>query len=218
MKKQLDSLFATPVQLIDIENDFLCDRYANFLENLIGETLAEKSFSSLTTKDNLHMYEEFDSLVDLVKFQMTEYARDIIGLQEDSLELSAMWSNVRNSGSKHHAHQHPNSYLSGVLYLKVPQEEEIGNIFFVDPRQAKNMMYGNYTKVTSMSERTWWYKPKKGVMLLFPSWLEHGTEEYISNNTEKRISVSFNFILTRCDENTMSFDIKNLMKDFKHAE
>lgn len=218
MKKQLDSLFATPVQIIDVENDFLCDRYATFLENLLEETLTEKSFSSLTTKDNLHEYEEFNSLVDLVQFQMIEYARDVIGLEENSLKLCSMWSNIRNPGSKHHVHQHPNSYLSGVLYLKVPEEEEIGNIFFLDPRQAKNMMYGNYTKVTSMSERTWWYKPKKGVMLLFPSWLEHGTEEYISDKKEKRISVSFNFMLTRCDSNTMSFDLQNLMKDFKNAE
>jgi uncharacterized protein (TIGR02466 family) len=215
MKKTLDNLFATPVQLIDIENDDVCDFFANFIETLVNDSMEFSKFSSITTKDNLYEYEEFSPLVTLIKNQMNEYSRNVIGLSDDVLFLSAMWSNIRNSGTKHHVHQHPNSYLSGVLYLKVPESSQVGNIFFVDPRQAKNMMYGKYDKVTSMSERTWWYTPKKGAMILFPSWLEHGTDDFYSETDEKRISVSFNFMLTNCNSSTMSFDVRKGIENVK---
>ena len=34
-----------------------------------------------------------------------------------------------------------------------------------------------------------WKHPEAGTLVLFPSWLEHYTEE---NNTENRVTVSFN--------------------------
>jgi uncharacterized protein (TIGR02466 family) len=118
--------------------------------------------------------------------------------------MTGMWSNVQESGMMHHVHQHPNSFLSGVLYISIPECENPGRIHFTDPRQAKNMVYADFKKESCISSRTIWIKPTTGTLLLFPSWLEHGTEHFISNNKDDiRVSLSFNYRLTSCSYETM---------------
>jgi uncharacterized protein (TIGR02466 family) len=119
------------------------------------------------------------------------------------LSMSGMWSNVHAPGSKHHNHQHPNSFISGVFYPVCPDCEDIGNIIFLDPRQAKNMFQADFFKSSCISNRNIWVKPESGLLLLFPSWLEHGTDTFIGKQEDKRVSISFNYQLTKCDQKTM---------------
>jgi uncharacterized protein (TIGR02466 family) len=210
MIKSVESLFPTPVGVMHLENDSLCKTYGD----LIIQNLSEKQLQSVdkyggvSTDDKLYLNPMFGPLYKLIDNEIEEFIISVIGVKKEDVSITGMWSNIQTSRSFHHVHQHPNSYMSGVLYLNVPESEEPGTIFFVDPRQSKNMAQADYQFNSSLSSRSWYFKPKTGMMILFPSWLEHGTDMCIFKPGEKRISLSFNYALTKCSSNTMSLDLK----------
>jgi uncharacterized protein (TIGR02466 family) len=197
--------FATPVGMIDVDLD-ICKDYAEKVKLLLNENSNEVfSFKdrSQTTGDNLNQLADFYPMVQLINKKVNHFAEEVLGIDKNDISLSCMWSNAHNNGSMHHFHQHPNSFISGVLYLQCPDCEEIGNLVFNDPRQAKNMQYADFKKSSCISNRTIWVKPRTGLLVLFPSWLEHGTDVFVCDGKEKRISLSFNYVLKQCSFKTM---------------
>ena len=85
------------------------------------------------------------------------------------------WFNISNPGDSTGWHDHKeNAKISGVFYISVPKKS--GNIIF--RKNDKNM------------DEKWFVKPKDGMMILFPSKLEHCFG--INKSYSTRISLSFN--------------------------
>ena len=99
------------------------------------------------------------------------------------------WCNINPKGAYNirHVHNDTNIFLSGVYYVKVP--ENSGTIRFWDPRGAlihfqRDQEYFNddiaYEEII----------PEPGLLLYFPTWIEH---EVTPNEVdEDRITISFN--------------------------
>ena len=105
------------------------------------------------------------------------------------------WININKPGDYNSKHHHPNCHLSGVLWVKAP--EECGRIQFQSPVE-----FQTYTEVQSYTEEfknsnnyfhTYYFSPIEGRMLVFPSHLQHEVLE--NKSKEDRISVSFNIDL-----------------------
>ena len=105
------------------------------------------------------------------------------------------WVNINSPGSFNLKHSHPTSDLSGVLWIKCP--ENCGNIWFESP-----MCYQTFKEIESYTQdfkdknrydHSYWIPPMEGRIIIFPSHLEHDVRENLSN--EDRISVSFNIKL-----------------------
>ena len=208
--REINHLFITPVVKIQF------DKYHNWqmYSDLIHSSLTPENIDAMykigvtPTSDNLHTKEEFSQLVELIDREAREYFKLEMGLEEEDLYLSCMWANVQIDGCRHHAHIHPNSYFSGVLYLEIPEGQDIdhGIIFVVDPRPAKLMQQADFKKYNVLSDRSYGFKPQVGTMLLFPSWLEHGTDVCKIGIGKKRVSVSFNYVLSRSSGETMKIN------------
>lgn len=104
------------------------------------------------------------------------------------------WANVSRRGGFHRMHSHHSSMISGVFYVDIgtpdPDDTEFnGTISFQDPRIAVEMIqmpgnpFGTKIKVD----------PKPGLMLMFPSWLQHFVDPFRGDGT--RISIAFNIAL-----------------------
>ncbi len=107
------------------------------------------------------------------------------------------WININKPGDYNTKHNHPESHLSGVLWIKAP--EECGILQFQSPVE-----FQTYTEIKSYTEEfknsnnyshTYYFSPTEGRMLVFPSHLLHEVLENKSN--EDRISVSFNIQLSK---------------------
>ncbi|MFN5894648.1 MAG: putative 2OG-Fe(II) oxygenase [Dolichospermum sp.] len=59
-------------------------------------------------------------------------------LQKFSLKITTCWAIINRKLASNSVHNYPNSILSGVYYLKTP--ENCGGIFFCDPRPASQMI------------------------------------------------------------------------------
>ena len=119
----------------------------------------------------------FEELINIIKNKF--YIR-----YNQAIELTDYWAQVHSQNESTNIHDHVDCFdiknspdLSGVYYLEVPQNS--GDIVFQWPINK----YNQYKR--------WWFKPKAGNLLLFPSTLDH----FVTKNTavEKRIAISFNF-------------------------
>ena len=88
------------------------------------------------------------------------------------------WSVILLSGGKQLRHIHPDSLVSGVLYLKVPKSVSDSSL------DDGNLIFPSFNQLSVV--------PSVGKVILFPSYLPHETIEFSSN--EERICIAFNLM------------------------
>jgi uncharacterized protein (TIGR02466 family) len=110
------------------------------------------------------------------------------------------WYNVNYKHSSNREHTHPNSFLSGVYYIKVPQDS--GNITFLRANSEHDKMEFIHQLISEKNlhidnnriNTQHWFSPKEGMLILFPGHLTHYVRQNLTNDTDdRRISLSFNF-------------------------
>ena len=82
----------------------------------------------------------------------------------DQVAINECWS-VRLEGGRHRPHFHPEGVVSGTYYLSVPPVDNKGSIYFGVPPFAIPDPLEPLAEVT----------PEEGLLILFPSYLFHGT-------------------------------------------
>ena len=138
---------------------------------------------------DMHTRLEFKELVDvLYQMQFEIYQKENLAGEPF---LGNMWANLNYPGGSNAMHIHPNSLWSGAYY--VTAEPTSGNIYFEDPRAVSLMTMPRRTTEQPVNERRIIDSlPQAGRLIMFPSWVNHGVRENLSD--KNRISVSFNFI------------------------
>lgn len=135
---------------------------------------------------------ELCELTSIVTHLMRSLAKQINLKDVHNLYLGNFWININKNSNTNIPHSHPESVLTAVYYVKVP--ENSGNIKFFTPinnydEHFKDFMIEKYNEYNST---TYSFVPKKGKLVFFPSWLMHEVEP---NKTDSdRISIAFNFV------------------------
>ena len=104
------------------------------------------------------------------------------GMLQDLVNVRC-WGMLIRAGDSSSVHCHPNSVVSGTLWLSAPEDMDGGELCFVDPRggaRADPLFGGN----------TLHFTPKRGTGVVFPSWLDHYVLPHTSKGT--RISLAWN--------------------------
>lgn len=109
-----------------------------------------------------------------------------------NFELGNMWININKKGNYNCSHVHPGSTISGVFWVKTP--ENCGELIFESPNDFLESNLINLTDNSIKSQYNYFsemiFVPQEGKMLLFPSHLFHRVEP--SQSDEDRISIAFN--------------------------
>ena len=151
---------------------------------------------------------EFKSMKDVVFSHVKKYEKDVCGFKSSlSFKLTESWYKETVPGDDHLDHNHPNSMLSGVVYLNVPKgntHHEGLNLIHVENRgvfKHHDFRY-DYTP-TKYNQISTFIPVETGDIVLFPSYLYHFVSRNESENESRRI-ISFNtFIQGRMScENT----------------
>ncbi len=101
--------------------------------------------------------------------------------------ITGSWMNIKPRGVGHPLHSHQNNYLSGVYYVKTPEGAD--SISFHDTRAERRVILQ-----TPLTARTMHLPIKTGVLIMFPSWLQHTVE---ANPTDEiRVSLAFNIMFS----------------------
>ena len=103
------------------------------------------------------------------------------------LKLTQSWANYNEKNTHHHSHSHPNSIVSGVMYLQntapIIFERSYHNNFWPQ-------FHFNHTGSTIFNSSDITVNTENGVLLLFPSTTFHRVSPNTSENC--RISISLN--------------------------
>jgi uncharacterized protein (TIGR02466 family) len=198
---QFDYLFPTPVMI----SSFIPNNMKDIEELLISNSIDElKTRNWVTTQDNLHKIPPFQDFISKLKNEVKTYCNEMLLIDYNNLELTSLWANIHTENSAHDLHMHSNSFVSGVYYVRVPDKDQ-GHISFADPRDVREVFITDHTDPTDKRvTRIYDYKPQNGMLILFPSWLKHRVNQFKLDN-DYRISMSFNFILTKSNLITRSF-------------
>lgn len=110
----------------------------------------------------------------------------------DSLRIklnAKIFVSEMKNGDSHNMHVHPNCILSGIMYLQTP--EGSSPIVFSDVRSARRMLSLPKINDTFINQTETAIFPKKGMLLMWESWLTHSVPKNLS--TDGRITIVFNF-------------------------
>ena len=203
-------IFPTYVNTFFLEtNSFeqISKKFVEGKQNKLYNGLYDENIDVYTTEHVLHEVEEFYELTDIVK-RCFDISLNRLDINHQGADIISMWANIHGSknGGFHDLHLHPNSYLSCVFYINVP--EGSGNIFFEDPRECKNMVVWDSKHFSDNYEkyRSWQFTPKTGMIIVFPSYLRHKVKRGKFKDGEHRIVVSANCIpFAECKENTLRY-------------
>ena len=176
--------FITNKQRIDII-DYLSDK-----EFVNHETLTEGNAKStfLTSNTLLESLEEDVSSCKELKNEIIRVVREyacVSGFSYHKMENS--WANIQTPGSILDEHTHPLSSISGALYLNA--DNLSSSLYFHNPNPY--MQFTNIEEHTQYSYHWMEIKAEPAKLVLFPSWLKHGSNGNI-NQSQKRIVLSFN--------------------------
>ena len=180
-------LFPTLVQVFDLTDNEQMPIVLKTVENT-------KTYDHLIMHNSESTYDEshgnawLDQAV-LSKFKDTlSYCVNVYsqtyGLPE--LRITNSWMNRVGIGGAVKQHRHEMSAISGAFY-PIADEGSCG-LIFKSPLLPLKMHEFNVNE-TLYNAYNQTMPCKQGTLVLFPSWLEHYTEE---NTTENRVTVSFN--------------------------
>jgi uncharacterized protein (TIGR02466 family) len=186
-----DLLFSTEFYFFNNENIDNDKIKEVILEKEKTETSRELSNKGgWQSQDSLLEEKDFFEIKDFL-FECTEsITKDIY---EDDIKFSMVgtWANVNRKGAYNETHLHGNSHWSCVYYVTETYE---ASIYFIDPRVRAGMFTTIHSKKNKYSNILERIKCEPGQALFFPSWLEHGVKQNLTDNP--RISISCNFIVT----------------------
>ena len=112
-------------------------------------------------------------------------------LQKQVVKIQSMWAIINEKKAFNQRHHHGNSALSAAYYVNADQNS--GDIVFYDPRHAFIFSHPESSKLNDLNAQTKSISPKSGLLVLFPSYLDHSVQP--SKSMEDRIVISFNVSL-----------------------
>jgi|DEB0MinimDraft_10_1074344.scaffolds.fasta_scaffold35042_3 uncharacterized protein (TIGR02466 family) len=135
--------------------------------------------------NSLHKDKEWKKITDWCQKNIDKVVKDLNYKNMEEIKICLMWANKSETMQWHHPHKHPNSILSGILYIQGTS----GETWF--SRENEYAMCEQYDVIIPEKARIIHkVKPEPGTLIIFPSNLYHSVTE--NEGPEDRITISFN--------------------------
>jgi len=194
-------LFPTPIWKINILEEL--NKQNLSIKNIINECLKIKLEDKGRSISNIGEQAYQSNNLNFLKYKSTNLVQLIKMINNISqtiyentwkgkINIDNAWININGPKSFNVFHHHPNSVLSGCVYLKVPKDS---GCLVIGKRQTDCFIYSTYGDIKQNSDFTFEivnFKPEIGDVFIFPSHVEHAVEE--NKSKENRISLAFNCI------------------------
>ena len=176
------NLFPTAVAKFELGRDYSAEEM-----EFVGSQPTHNNMGNTTSDERYVLrHDTMANLREFVENSVAEYLKSIYAPKNEvSMRLTQSWLNYTKPGQFHHKHAHPNSFISGVLYMKAARQRD-RIYFYKDGYKQISLPTDNYNLYNSES---WWFEVGTGDLLLFPSSLTHMVETV---QEDERISLSFN--------------------------
>ena len=190
--------FSTPIWTSKIDNyKKINNMMSNYIYNLKEkdpEGIIKSNLKGWHSKNFNMKDEEPKNFIEAIKKNINEAINDMAwDLNNQEVTLSNMWAIINKKGAMNQKHHHSNSDLSAAYY--VTAKEGCGDIIFYDPRPGKVYKHPISNTPNLLNANNNGVKPEPGMLVLFPSYLEHSVDPNTSD--DERIVISFNINLEK---------------------
>ena len=184
----INQLFPTPVVFSKLPRKYTDAEVAFVQKCSLNVT---KNTGNTTSVDRYVLNDPaMADLKSFVQFYLNHYMESIEApFNPVEAYITQSWLNYTQPGEFHHKHEHPNSYLSGVLYVNADPDRD--KIYFY--KNGYKRLSLPTEKYNSFNADSWWFNVGTCDMVIFPSYLTHMVEQTVSADT--RISIAFNTFL-----------------------
>tara|TARA_R110002049_G_scaffold42440_1_gene126445 strand:- start:389 stop:1009 length:621 start_codon:yes stop_codon:yes gene_type:complete len=188
----MDGLFCTPIYRSVIPDSlygFFTSSEKQFFKDL--KRKVKKNVGNVNTIDTYVLEnKKLLFLKQKVMEHVNVYFDQVYAPKTDVIPyITQSWINYTDENQFHHKHSHPNSLVSGVLYLDA--DIDLDSIIFYRPKQYQTITIDTKDDCYNVfNSSLWTYSVKTRDIILFPSSLEHSVETKKGKNT--RMSLAFN--------------------------
>ena len=186
IQSNIQSIFPVPIYTTKMNRAFT-KKELQFVKEQKNHTY--KNTGNFTTYDSYILNKkEFKNIKKFLERCCKDYLEKIICSKNNiSLYITQSWLNYTEESQFHHKHEHPNSVVSGVLYLDTDKKTD--QIVFSHPIRYQQIQ-PDVGKFNIWNSDSWWIPVETGELFMFPSSLTHQVVTKKGNNT--RISLAFN--------------------------
>ena len=184
---KLFNLFSIP--LMSFHYGEISEDEFNTFDRYLSNTVKNKF--NYVTKENYFLDKELPLLRRFFEKSINIYSKKVLGdnTQDLNYRITQSWINICPPDGSHHQHTHPNSFISGVFYIKVNSESD--KITFINEfMQKRDIKIEKEVEFNSFNAIEWSHPVKRGELILFPSYLAHYVPPV--EGKSDRISLSFN--------------------------
>jgi len=207
VNKFLQNIFSVPIYSVNIRDTVDIDLFVRKVKELpmkefkSNQHIKDRYVSTFEDKTPLL---DRDFCVDLKK-EINNHIEQLSSyLRIKTPELANSWANIINKDYFIGAHAHHGSIFSGAFYPN--STDESASLVFNNPFNSIENEYA-YKDLPRLWEKFHGIKPETGLLILFPSYLNHLTGK---NNMDNRITVSFNTIYHSIVSNKWEFYAKTV--------
>ena len=190
--------FSTPIwasKIPDYEkiNEEMLSYIINLRKN-DPDGVSKSNFKGWHSKDFYMKDEQPKNFIEAIKNNINIAINDMgWDLNKQSAKIKSLWAIINEKDAWNQKHHHSNSDLSAAYYVSA--HEKCGDIVFYDPRPAPVHNHPISKSANNLNATVNSIKPEPGMLVLFPSYLEHSVNPNLSN--KKRIVISFNISLEK---------------------
>ena len=196
----IHSIFPTPIYFSHLEREFTSSEL-KFVDE-IKKNGSQLNYGNITSINNYILNEKpFFNIKKELNLRIKEYFDKIICSSNGITPyITQSWLNYTDKDQYHHKHSHPNSLVSGVLYIN--SDEKFDKIkFFKSGYERIDLEVKEFNLFNSGN---WFFTVKTGDIVLFPSSLTHMVETKEGDNT--RVSLAFNVFIKGKIGNSISLN------------
>jgi len=183
----IQEIFPTALGLFKIDDPFLDDEL-----NFLLDQPTHKNLGGNSTSDDLQILKSkrLNKIKIFVERSLDDYFNKIYSPKNDvEIHITQSWCNYTKLNEYHHRHNHPNSFLSGVFYLKA--DKNLDQIYFL--KDSYEQIQISPTDHNVWNANKLWIGVETGDLIIFPSSLSHMVGPVLHSGI--RVSISFNTFL-----------------------
>lgn len=182
-KKDVLPMFPKPVVKGSMDRPFTEEEKNYMLSQSMDPGISNSSSRNRRVLDVPEMVNLKKIAQDSLNFWVNEIMMIQTGLE---LQLTQSWMNTTKPGQVHHNHYHPNSIVSGVIYINAIDDKD--RIMLLDPTPVPYKFTVKEHNLFNSEE--YHLSVKTGDIVLFPSLMFHGVPPVTANHD--RVSLAFN--------------------------
>jgi len=191
MNREVIELFPTCIYKTKLPKSFI--KYFNSLDKEEHYLLDDVSFGSRSINSYVLNNPQYLELNNFILDHCFYYGHEVLGFHPYKFRITQSWVSYKKPKEDHHAHTHPNSLISGVIFYG-KNDNNSSSLIFQKPVPTINsfmLLPGNRRDKSTIGNSNEYRVPfTPGVMYLFPSYLQHTVS--INETNYVRKSLAFN--------------------------